>query len=107
VSKTQRFARTVTERIKELKEQKAELLKDVKIAYRRLRNGDPGARDELNAAFAEVREYRKKIGNPAYDIDPMTVITAMEASSEDDLFDIAGMGLDVNEAVLAQGMKPQ
>jgi hypothetical protein len=107
VAKTQRFARTVTGRIKELNEQKTELLKDVKIAYRRVRNGDPGARAELNAAFAEVRDYNKKIGNPAYVIDPYTVLTAMETSAEDDLFDIAGMGLDVNEAVLAQGMGPQ
>lgn len=107
VAKTQRFARMVTGRIKELNEQKTELLKDVKIAYRRVRNGDPGARDELNAAFAEVRDYNKKIGNPAYVIDPYTVLTAMETSAEDDLFDIAGMGLDVNEAVLAGGMGPQ
>jgi len=107
VAKTQRFARMVTGRIKELNEQKTELLKDVKIAFRRVRNGDPGARAELNAAFAEVRDYNKKIGNPAYVIDPYTVLTAMETSAEDDLFDIAGMGLDVNEAVLAQGMGPQ
>jgi hypothetical protein len=109
VSKTQRFARTVTERIKELKEQQTELLKDVKIAYRRLRNGDPGARAELDAAFAEVREYNKKIGNPAYEVDPYTVVTAMNASFEDDMFDIAGMGLDLDEAVFAKqsNMKPQ
>ena len=109
VAKAQRFARTFTGRIKELNEQKTELLKDVKIAYRRVRNRDPGARAELNEAFAEVRDYNKKIGNSAYQIDPMTVLTAMETSSEDDLFDVAGMGLDLNEALFVkQGrLQPQ
>jgi hypothetical protein len=109
VAKAQRFARTFTGRIKELNEQKTELLKDVKIAYRRVRNRDPGARAELNEAFAEVRDYNKKIGNSAYQIDPMTVLTAMETSAEDDLFDVAGMGLDLNEALFVkQGrLQPQ
>jgi hypothetical protein len=104
VAKTQRLARTVTGRIKELNEQKTELLKDVKIAYRRVRNGDPGAQAELNTAFAEVRDYNKKIGNTAYEIDPYTVLKAIETSSEEELFDLAGMGLDVDEATFTQKM---
>jgi hypothetical protein len=104
VAKTQRLARTVTGRIKELNEQKTELLKDVKIAYRRVRNGDPGAQAELNTAFAQVRDYNKKIGNTAYEIDPYTVLKAIETSSEEELFDLAGMGLDVDEATFTQKM---
>jgi hypothetical protein len=109
VAKTQRMVRTVMDRKKELAEQKKELLSDVKVAFRRLRNGDPGAREELNDAFAEVRDYNDKIGNPLYRIEPDTVINAILASTEEELFDIAGMGLNLEEALYAKkgDIKPQ
>jgi hypothetical protein len=51
-----------------------------------------------------VRDYNKKIGNTAYEIDPYTVLKAIETSSEEELFDLAGMGLDVDEATFTQKM---
>lgn len=105
IAKLQKRGRFVTSRLKELADQKVELLNDAKIAVRRVRNGDAGAEAERDEAFAAIREYNDKVGNPLYEITASQVLASLMASTKDELYDIDGLGLDMKENIYVDMLK--
>lgn len=102
IAKLQQTNRDILNRVKDLQEQKSELLSAYKKAVRRIQNGDPDGQEEAKKAFSDIMEYNKKVGNAYFGISYANIYKSLTGAMAEEKYDIQGMGLNQVESAYAE-----
>jgi hypothetical protein len=104
IANLQKQNRDVLNRVKDLQEQKSELLGAYKQAVRRIQNGDADGQEKAREAVKDIMEYNKKVGNPYFGITYANMYKSLTGAAAEAKYDIQGMGLNQVESYYAEKM---